>query len=187
MWELSHWGGLNEHVRVDSIDVDFRKNPLKLTIADDATQKPIASWSWNFSATVNWDSFIFSSNYYGPEKIGRVELGAEIDHKSTERSFATLEDDELKLEVSFEESDQPKMKEPAWKERQTNLFQKLIKEVPPSFKDVKIHLKPFTACFPSLNFFATQNIFASGKRFINVSDVMIPYDVVLMGKMARAS
>lgn len=73
----------------------------------------------------------------------------------------------MKFTLAFESADQPPTK--------SNIDISPIK--------AEINLPTFTVDLPELNFFSTQNIFAPGERFIQVSDLMFPSDLVLCGNM----
>lgn len=48
---------------------------------------------------------------------------------------------------------------------------------------VDITLNKFHFDLPELNFFRTSNIFSPGKRLMNITDIMLPYDLVLLGQI----
>lgn len=188
-WSLGHAdnGMVWKNLKIDKFTVDFRECPLKLIIEDDAkTQVPVVSWSWDFSKELNWE--VDKAGPHGPlgfTEIGRVKLSAQIDTEKSKRNFATIKGDELALKVNFvTQTDGPHMNPPEKIKRKPGFFEK-EGGIPKEFKDVEITLKDFGATFPPLNFFVTQNIFVPGKRFINVTDVMIPHDVLLLGQMAK--
>lgn len=73
-------------------------------------------------------------------------------------------DSKINVELSFKDEDQPTVTYT----QEKGLYLKLS----------KFDINP-----PPLDFFMTQNIFAPGKTLIKVSEVMLPSDLVLLGRI----
>jgi hypothetical protein len=91
----------------------------------------------------------------------------------------------LDISLAFRDpTDQTKLKFKAEdRERPTFSKRQMVNYVPSQLNKLDVKLVPFEMSFPKLDFFATQNVFAPGTRFMTATQVMFPHDVVLAGKM----
>ncbi|EGD87448.1 hypothetical protein H112_05992 [Trichophyton rubrum D6] len=142
---------------LESSKIDCTDHPLIIEFFDESPfDKPKYKWSWTFSG-----KFPFIEN----DKTIHITLSCEIPTKT--KTLATVEGDTMKFTLAFESADQPPTKS----------------DIDISPIKAEINLPTFTVDLPELNFFSTQNIFAPGERFIQVSDLMFPSDLVLCGNM----
>ncbi|KAK2882472.1 hypothetical protein FQN49_000302 [Arthroderma sp. PD_2] len=146
---------------IDPLVVDFQDNPVTIQFFDETPYTtPKYRWKWLFKGSTNY-TIISKFPVYST---------AEIESKVPERTkaLAAATGYNIDFDINFDSGDQPS----------TYFTNGNLSVVKPhvSFHEFKIAL-------PQLNFFSTQNIFAPGERFINVSDLMFPSDFILLGHM----
>ena len=103
-------------------------------------------------------------------------------HKTT-RPFATISGDSVNISLAFRDPDD----EPSVSFTPLDVPYKPgtmpSDEIPLEMRQLRVRLTPFEMNFPKLDFFATQNVFAPGTRFMTAKQVMFPDDLVLTGTM----
>ncbi|KAE8419299.1 hypothetical protein BDV36DRAFT_308020 [Aspergillus pseudocaelatus] len=142
---------------VEECDIDWNEHPLHLTLLDETPYtEPKYKWDWDFSAHTNY--------WANGTKVG-LEVKAKVE--GSKRTLASVKDYKIDFDLSLTDSDQPT----TWTE--------------PAHPGAELtphaSLPKFSFPLEELNFFATQNILAPGEKFISVSGMMFPGDLVLMG------
>ncbi|EAQ86629.1 predicted protein [Chaetomium globosum CBS 148.51] len=167
---------------IQDFTTDFDANPVTVVIdkgPDGIT--PEAKWHWEFTSTLEWD--------IDTSVGGSTSIGGKASVTSTMPGepcpFATISGDTLDISLAFRDpTDQPKLSfEALYRKRPWYAHREMVKYVPGELHKLRVRLTPFEMKFPKLDFFATQNVFAPGTRFMTATQVLLPHDIVLAGKM----
>ncbi|KAK3297294.1 uncharacterized protein B0H64DRAFT_457363 [Chaetomium fimeti] len=167
---------------VHDFTTDFDMHPVTVVIdkgGDGIT--PEAKWHWEFTSRLDWE---FDTTVGGSSNLGgRATVTATM--PGTPHPFATISGDSLDISLAFRDpTDQPKLNFKAeYRKRPWYVHREMVDYVPDRLHKLSVKLTPFELSFPKLDFFATQNVFAPGTRFMTATQVLFPHDVVLAGKM----
>ncbi|KAL7787098.1 hypothetical protein V8C37DRAFT_270604 [Trichoderma ceciliae] len=182
-WNIGNNIGLQKY-SIKQIDVDFAKNPLIFSVADDGNLVPMANWKFDFSATAKWylDDDAAGVARYG---VGLTEISANMSKQG--KQFGTLSGDTILLELDFE-TESPPIKLKALNVSAEGHYpaNNSDDDIPRAFRQIAITLPAFKAKLDGLSFFAAQNVLVPGIEFIKPSEVIVPHDVVVLGTMPRS-
>ncbi|KAE8153212.1 hypothetical protein BDV25DRAFT_127410 [Aspergillus avenaceus] len=156
--EWDNYGNLQLDFGGMSIDLD--KQPLILEIQDDSNLQPKYTWKWECKGTIHYTEW---SNGYPID----FDPDYNVSIAPNSSDLTSLHDDKISWNISFTDSNQPDG---------TKGDQNI---------GVNVTLYKFDLNLPDLDYFRTTNIFAPGRHMIDATDINFPYDLMILGNIAK--
>ncbi|EFR01061.1 hypothetical protein MGYG_04064 [Nannizzia gypsea CBS 118893] len=143
-------------IKVDTLTVDFDKNPLDLSITDQSPYTtPVYKWNWDFEGTTEYTQ---SRDWFKH----KLKINAKL--SSPARDLAEYGSHTMRLRLELLQSDNVEVSNDQFE-----------------FLELKVKLTSFNLDLDELNFFATTNILVPDTEFVNFHASMVPFDYIIMG------